>query len=128
MNVVLDTCTFLWIALEPTRLSVEARRIFADPANHFLLSVISAWEIALKYGLGQLALQQPPPLFVPTQRSRHGIALLPLSEQAALYVPSLPRLHKDPFDRLLVSQAIVDNLLILTPDPLIQRYPVQTRW
>jgi PIN domain nuclease of toxin-antitoxin system len=90
--------------------------------------VISAWEIALKYGLGQLTLQQPPHLFVPAQRGRHGIALLPLSEQAALYVPNLPHHHKDPFDRLLVCQAVVDNLLILTPDPLIQRYPVQSRW
>jgi len=128
MNVLLDTCTFLWITLEPARLSAQAKRIFAEPANRFSLSVISAWEIALKYGMGQLSLLQPPHLFVPTQRSRLGIALLPLSEQAALYVPNLPRHHKDPFDRLLICQAIMDQLVILTPDPLIQQYPIQTRW
>jgi PIN domain nuclease of toxin-antitoxin system len=129
VNVLLDTCTFLWIVLEPARLSADAMRLFTDPANHCSLSVVSAWEIAVKYALGRLPLQQPPHVFVPAQRVQHGIDLLTLSEEAALQVANLPRLHKDPFDRMLISQALVHGLVILTPDADIRQYPtVQTMW
>jgi PIN domain nuclease of toxin-antitoxin system len=128
MNVLLDTATFLWFIASSKRLSAEAIRILADPGNHFLLSVVSAWEIAAKYALGRLAMRQPPHLLVPAERARHGIDLLPLSEEAALHVANLPHVHRDPFDRMLICQAIVQNLVILSPDPLFLQYPVQTRW
>ncbi len=128
MNLLLDTCTFLWIIGDPTQLSARAWQLFTDPSNRSHLSVVSAWEIALKYSLRRLILQQPPDSLVPQQRVAHRIALLSLTEAAALYLPYLPRIHKDPFDRMLVCQAIVDNLVILTPDPAIRQYPVQTVW
>lgn len=128
MNLLLDTCTFLWITLDPTQLSTAASQAFIDPRNTCYLSPVSAWEVAVKYSQGRLSLQQPPQQFVPSQRALHRIDFLPLEEAAALYVPSLPSLHKDPFDRMLVCQAIVQNLVILTPDPYIRQYPVQTLW
>ena len=127
MNLLLDTCTFLWHVLEPVRLSAAVRHL-ADPANAFFLSTVSEWEIGVLYSLGRLALVQPPERFVPDQRTLLGIAVLPLEEARQLHVPNLPRLHKDPFDRMLVCQAVVHDLTILTPDPLIQAYPVRTVW
>ncbi len=128
MRILLDTCTFLWIALQATRLSARAAQLILDPANQLFLSSVSAWEIAVQHSLGRLILPQSPSLFVPSQRTVHQIDPLPLSEEAALYVPNLPRVHRDPFDRMLVCQAIQEKLVILTPDPMIQQYPVQTAW
>ncbi len=93
------------------------------------LSVISAWEIAVKYNLGRLPLPQPPEVFVPFERQRHGVASIVLMEVDALIDPPLPFLHRDPFDRMLISQAIARDLVILTPDPQIRRYPqVRSEW
>lgn len=129
MNLLLDTCTFLWVVLEPARLSAHVTRLVADPGNTVFLSTVSAWEIAVVYALGRVTLQQPAEIFVPTQRQNHGIDLLPLSEAAALYVPNMPPIHRDPFDRMLICQAIVHDLVLLTPDPLIRQYPqVRTEW
>ncbi len=128
MNLLLDTCTFLWIVLDPARLSATASQAYTDPANTCWLSVVSAWEIAVKYGLGQIVLQMPPDQFVPQQRTRHGIGALSLEEAEALHVPLLPQIHKDPFDRMLVCQALVHSMTIVTPDPLIRLYPVPTLW
>ena len=128
MNLLLDTCTFLWIALDPSQLSPQARLLFQASANRVFLSSVSAWEIAVKYGLGKLPLQQPPELFVPQQRVAHQIAELRLREDEALRVTHLPALHKDPFDRMLICQALANGLTILTPDPLIRQYAVPTLW
>jgi PIN domain nuclease of toxin-antitoxin system len=129
VNLLLDACTFLWIVLEPARLSPGAAQLATDPANTLYLSSVSAWEIAVVYTLGRITLQQPPEVFVPAQRRNHGIDLLPLSEAAALHVPNLPPIHRDPFDRMLICQAIVHDLTLLTPDPLVRQYPhVRTAW
>ena len=82
------------------------------------LSSVSAWEIAVKYGLGHLHLRETPDRFVPGAREAHGIDPLPLDEESVLQVLRLPVLHRDPFDRMLVCQAIVHGLAIVTPDPL----------
>lgn len=129
MNLLLDSCTFLWLIAHPARLSTNAVQLFTDPANISYLSVVSVWEIAVQYSLGRITFQQPPQVFVPTQRRNHGVELLPLSEEATLYVPNLPRLHRDPFDRMLICQAIVQDFVILTPDQQIRQYPVvRTDW
>jgi PIN domain nuclease of toxin-antitoxin system len=128
MNLLLDTCTFLWIALDPSQLSPQALQFFQDPANQVFLSAVSAWEIAVKYGLGRLSLQQPPELFVPQQRAAHRIAELVVREDEALRVARLAALHKDPFDRMLICQALANGLTILTPDPLIRQYAIATAW
>lgn len=82
----------------------------------------------MKYGLGRLPLPQPPDQYIPAQRELHGIESLPLDEEATFYLSKLPEYHKDPFDRMLVCQAIVHGLTILTPDNLIQHYPARTIW
>lgn len=128
MRLLLDTCTFLWIAGGDQALSPTARRLFAAPENEVFLSAVSAWEIAVKHQLGRLALADRPDRFVAAQREAHAIEPLPLDEESALQMARLPALHRDPFDRLLVCQAIVHGLTLLTPDPLIAQYPARTIW
>ncbi len=128
MRLLLDTCTFLWIIGGAKELSSRAREAFADPANEALLSAACAWEIAVKHRLGKLPLPEPPDVFVPAQRAAHGIEPLAIDEEAALHVAKLPDLHRDPFDRLLVAQALVGGLVVLTPDDSIREYPVRTLW
>jgi PIN domain nuclease of toxin-antitoxin system len=128
VRILLDTCTFLWIAGGAPELSSRAREAFVDPANDVLLSAVSAWEIAIKHRLGRLPLPESPEVFVPQQRANHGIERLDLDEEAALHVAKLPDLHRDPFDRMLVAQALAGGLVLLTPDEAIRRYPVRTIW
>ena len=128
MRILLDTCTFLWILTDAPQLSPHAREIFTDSSNEVYLSSVSTWEIAIKNALGRLPLPGQPHRFIPAERKRHGIDALPLDEESTLYVPRLPSFHQDPFDRMLVCQAIVQNLTVLTPDDLISQYPVRTAW
>lgn len=128
MRLLLDTCTFLWIAAGSAQLSKRASRLFADPSNEVFLSVVSTWEIAVKHSLGRLPLPAPLLEFIPAQREAHGISTLPLSEEEALYLPRIPKLHRDPFDHMLICQAIVHGFAVLTPDPLISQYPIRTVW
>lgn len=128
MRLLLDTCTFLWAAIEPERLSPTATKAIREPDNEVLLSAVSAWEIGVKYALGRLRLDEPPARFVPRYREAQQIEALPLTEEAALHVHLLPALHQDPFDRMLVCQAMVDGLVLVTPDPAIHDYPVRTLW
>jgi PIN domain nuclease of toxin-antitoxin system len=128
VKLLLDTSTFLWMAVDPPRLSRVARRALTDADNEVYLSTASAWEIAVKYALGKLALAEEPATFVPRMRQVHRVAELPISEAAALGSAKLPRLHGDPFDRMLVCQAIAEGMSIVTDDRWIQRYPVRITW
>jgi len=128
MKVLLDTCTFLWIVADDASLSRRARDLFRAPEHEVYLSAASAWEIATKYGLGRLPLPEPAERFVPDMREHHGIASLPIDEESVLQTTRLPPLHRDPFDRLLVCQAIVHGMTLLTPDPLITQYPARVVW
>lgn len=128
MRLLLDTCTFLWVVTGADEISSPARAAFSDPGNEVYLSAVSAWEIAVKHVLGRLPLPTPPGRFVPTERERHGIEPLGLQETHALTVAKLPPLHRDPFDRMLVCQAIGEGLTIMTPDELVRAYPVPTLW
>jgi PIN domain nuclease of toxin-antitoxin system len=128
LKLLLDTCTFLWIAGDAPELSDAAREHFQDPDNEAFLSAVSAWEIVIKHSLGRLPLPDRPERFIPEARAKHGIAVLPLEEASALHLTRLPGLHRDPFDRMLVCQGIVHGLVVLTPDPLITQYPVPTVW
>jgi PIN domain nuclease of toxin-antitoxin system len=100
----------------------------ADRDNELYLSVVSAWEIAVKQLAGRLPLPEPAALYVPRRREANGIASLDLSEEAVLQLPKLPPLHTDPFDRMLICQAIAHGLAILTPEEWIGRYPVRVLW
>lgn len=128
MNCLLDTCAFLWLVRGDQSLSPRARELVVNPRNRVFLSAISAWEIGVKHGLGRLQLPIEPIVFVPRERERHRIELLSLDENASLCATTLPLHHKDPFDRLLVGQALAGGLTLLTPDPLIRLYNVPTDW
>jgi PIN domain nuclease of toxin-antitoxin system len=128
MKLLLDTCTFLWLNGDFENLSIPARRLCADTENELYLSVLSAWEIALKQGARRLTLPEPADQYVPSRRRANGIASLKLTEEAVLQVRKLPPVHNDPFDRMLICQAIVHGMTILTPDRQIVRYPVPVIW
>jgi PIN domain nuclease of toxin-antitoxin system len=128
MRLLLDTCTFLWLGLDSDKLSKAAAAAFLDPQNESFLSSASAWEIANKYSLGRLPLPRKPEYFITEGREKSGISSLPLDEEAALLTSRLPRLHGDPFDRMLVAQAMVHDLIIVTCDEAIERYGVRTLW
>ena len=128
MNYLLDTCTFLWLTLNDPNLSHRARQEIVDPGNTIYLSVASAWEMCVKYDLGKLPLPLPPEQFVPTRRMTYRLSTLGLEETDVFHLRLLPTHHKDPFDRMLICQALAQNLTILTPDPLIQQYPVRVLW
>lgn len=130
MKLILDTCTFLWVASAEHRLSRLARELIADPDNQVLVSAASAWEIGVKHALGRLPLPQDlsPAAFIPEARTRHGLDPLPIDEADTFELARLPPLHQDPFDRMLICQAIARQAVIVTPDPLIGQYPVGVRW
>jgi PIN domain nuclease of toxin-antitoxin system len=128
VRLLLDTCTFLWVVSGDPHLSKRARALVVDPANEVYLSVVSAWEIVVKHGLGRLPLPADPETLVPRERERHHIESLPLDEVAALNVRRLPPLHRDPFDRMLVSQAISGGHVIVTPDRAVAQYPARVVW
>jgi PIN domain nuclease of toxin-antitoxin system len=128
MRILLDTCTFLWLAEGDPDLSTHAREAIVDPSNEVFLSPISVWEIVIKQALGRLVLKVPADRYVPEQRELHRIDTLPVTEHAALQLGRLPLHHRDLFDRLLMAQAVADACTIATPDPLIRRYPVSTIW
>ena len=128
MRVLLDTHAFLWWVADSPKLSADARELIANEKNEPILSVVSAWEIAIKAGVGKLELSDSPEKFVIEQISRNVLEVLPIYLRHALGVPSLPDYHRDPFDRLLIAQATAENVAILTADPLITKYPIQTVW
>ncbi|MCP4622221.1 MAG: type II toxin-antitoxin system VapC family toxin [bacterium] len=128
MRILLDTCTFLWIITNDPKLSLSARETFVNPDNRVFLSAVSSWEIVVKYNLGRLPLPEPPEKFIPGRRKQHEIESLPLDEETTLHLAKLPDYHKDPFDRMIVCQALIHGLIILTPDEAVQKYPVRTIW
>lgn len=128
MKLLLDTCTFLWAIEGGGALSDAARDVLVQPEHDVYLSSVSAWEIAVKHALGKLPLPEAPERYVPAQRIARGIEALALDEEAALQLARIPLLHRDPFDRMLVCQALVHGLTLVTPDPEIARYPVRILW
>ena len=121
MKLLLDTHLLLWAAGEPERLSRSARREIDDPANEVFFSAASLWEVAIKSGLGRDDFQVEPRVL---RRALidNGYTEIPITSEHAVTVGSLPSLHKDPFDRLLLSQAIVEGVTLLTTDPQLARY------
>jgi PIN domain nuclease of toxin-antitoxin system len=125
MRLLLDTHVFLWLLAEPERLGRHLRTI-EDPRNDLLLSAASSWEIAIKVGLGRLALPDDPKRYVPDRMRAIGAQPLAVEHAHALAVAALPPLHRDPFDRILVAQARHLRLRIVTADAEIARYEVRT--
>ena len=123
MRLLLDTHIFLWFISGDERLEPQTRHSIRDPANAVFLSVVSLWETIIKYQLGKLPLPQSPELYIPFERDRHRIASLAVDEASVVCVAALPNLHRDPFDRLLIGQALQHNLLLVTVDTAIRAYP-----
>jgi len=128
VKFLLDTVTFLMAIEDERRISPAVRELIADPEEDAFLSAVSAWEIGIKHALGKLVLPMPPDRLVPMARERMGVEELPLREDSALRVSRLPVIHRDPFDRVLVAQAISLGMTIITPDEAIRQYPVPTIW
>ncbi len=128
MSFLLDTCTFLWYISADARLPPGLRDSIRSPDRDVWFSVVSFWEILVKHELGKLPLPESPATYIPKQRERHGFHSLPLDEAMVGLLAKLPALHRDPFDRMLVCQAIEHGLAILTPDSVIHAYPVKTLW
>ena len=124
MNLLLDTHVFLWLQTAPERLGSRLSLV-EDARTGLLVSAASSWEIAIKYGLGRLPLPEPPERYVPSRLRAVGAEPLPIEHAHALAVSSLPPLHRDPFDRLLVAQARHLGIPIMTADPQIAQYPVE---
>ena len=124
MRLLLDTHIFLWYISGDGRLPTAMRDAIRDPGNEAYLSVVSVWEAIIKHQLGRLPLPQPPETYLPEQRRRHLIASLNVDEESVTHLAGLPPLHRDPFDRLLICQAMRHGLTIATVDTAIQSYPV----
>lgn len=125
MRVLLDTHCWLWMLVEPERFAPATVELLENEETVLYLSAASSWEIAIKYALGKLRLPDPPPEFVPDRMLASGVTGLPIQHRHALAVATLPLIHRDPFDRLLVAQAIVEDLPILTADAGLARYDVE---
>ena len=128
MRVLLDTHAFLWWLIAPTQLSSRAYELILDKNNQLVFSVVSGWEIAIKVKLGKLHLPDAPQRLIPKQLLIDNIETLPVQLSHVLNTLSLPDHHRDPFDRLLVAQAQLEKLPILTADPLLSRYAITTIW
>ena len=128
MKLLLDTCTFLWLAADAPELTPVARTSCRNPENDVYLSALSAWEIAIKYRLGRLPLPEPPASYVVGRRRWLQLEPLAFDEACAAHDALLPSHHSDPFDRGLISQAVLNNMTIVTPDAEIARYPVTILW
>ena len=128
MKAMLDTHCFLWAIANDPRLSRTARRIIKDPNSDLYLSAASAWEIAIKTRLGRLRFSEDVQRFIPAQMARNRITELPVLIRHSLAVADLPLHHRDPFDRLLVAQARIEDLTLLSADPAMRLYDVRVVW
>jgi PIN domain nuclease of toxin-antitoxin system len=124
MKILLDTHIFLWFISGDSRLSTDVRDIIRDLDNEIYLSVVSVWESIVKYQLGKLPLPEPPETYLPKQRELHQIASLTLDESSIAQLAKLPPLHRDPFDRMLICQALQYDLTIATVDAAVRAYSV----
>ncbi len=127
-RVLLDTQAFLLWVSGSDRLTPRAAEAIADPEVHVLVSVVTAWEIAIKSAAGKLELEAPAEAYVPDRIRLHGFEPLPIDMAHALTAGALPRHHGDPFDRMLVAQGQVEDVPIITGDPLLGLYDIETIW
>jgi PIN domain nuclease of toxin-antitoxin system len=128
MKLLLDTHTFLWLVEGSPRLGPAAQAALADPLNELYLSVASVWELAIKTGNKKLALSDPLDVFLAKWAVAYRLALLPIQTPHALALLGLPDHHRDPFDRILIAQAIVESMTLVSADAKLAPYSVQLIW
>ncbi|MFN0077440.1 MAG: type II toxin-antitoxin system VapC family toxin [Prosthecobacter sp.] len=128
MNVLLDTCTFIWLAMPQGKLSAAATQIINDPANRLYLSDVSVWEVCLKHSVGKLDLPDTPRTWVPQQMKFFQVESLHLDQDSIYRSGELPKVHPDPFDRLLAAQAIESGMTVLSPDTPLSSLGASRIW
>ena len=128
MNLVLDTQALLWHYLDDPQLSAVARAAIADSANRILVSPASHWEVAIKLSTGKYTLHVPFAVFVQEAIFDNGFAILPIEPSHTAELVALPYHHRDPFDRLIIAQAIVEKLQVISADPAFDLYPIKRVW
>ena len=128
MRVLLDTHTFLWFLLEDPQLSSTAGDVIIDPTNDIEVSPATYWEIAIKISLGKYALPEPYDIFIEREIATNDFHILPIEPKHTAVLTTLPLHHRDPFDRLLIAQAMVEAIPILSVDPAFDAYPVTRLW
>ncbi len=128
MKLLMDTHAFIWWDSDPAKLSPQVLTLCQDRQNILLLSVASVWEMQIKLHLGKLRLALPLREIVESQRQINNIEILPIMLAHVLALENLPFHHRDPFDRLLVAQAIVEEAVLVTADPNIAKYEAQVLW
>lgn len=128
MKALLDTHAFVWWVSDDSRLSDGAREFISDGENELLFSAASGWEIAIKAGLGKIEFSEDLEKFLTDQLHRNAIEVLPVSLAHATGVHDLPHYHRDPFDRLLAAQCVVEKLPLLSRDPAFGSYPLEVIW
>ena len=128
MKVLLDTCAFLWLVTDDPHASELAKGIFLNNDNELFLSAVTGFEIAVKYSLGKLHLTEPPKEFIANRIQANALTELPVSMIHALALQNMPLHHKDPFDRLLVAQAMVNQIPLLSADQQLSAYEIERLW
>lgn len=128
MRALLDTHAFLWWAADDARLSFTAREVIQNPDNVLFFSVVSPWEIIIKYTIHKLPLPEPPQTYIPSRVAYYNLEKLSLEMPHVLELANLPRHHNDPFDRILIAQSQAENLPIITVDEKFALYPVTIIW
>lgn len=128
MRLLLDTHTFIWWDIAPTQLSSHVLALCQDPKNQLLLSVVSVWEMEIKWQLGKLRLHKPLADIIADQQRTNGVEILSMVLSHALALEMLPLHHKDPFDRLLIAQATVEDVSLVSRDSVFSAYPIVVVW
>ncbi|BAY62943.1 PilT domain-containing protein [Calothrix brevissima NIES-22] len=126
MRQILDTHTFIWFVMGNPRISENLRSQIENNDN--LLSLVSVWEMAIKHSIGKLNFNMSFPEFIEQQIINNGIEVIPIAREEIIVVSQLPLHHRDPFDRLLIAQSIVENIPILSADTIFDAYPIQRLW
>ncbi len=124
----MDTHAFLWFVSDDNRLSSKAKSIIKDSNNEIYFSAASAWEISIKSKLGRMKLGEDLGSFIIEQLAANSFGPLAITISHALYTEKLPQIHKDPFDRMMISQSKVENMVLITGDKKIREYKVSTAW
>jgi PIN domain nuclease of toxin-antitoxin system len=125
MRALLDTHAFLWYITDDPRLSAACAEAIQSDANEIFLSVVSVWEALIKHQLGKLPLPAPADEYLRLRREQHGVASLPFDESSLAHLLGLPQHHRDPFDRMLICQALQHGLQVITSDGLLAKYPIE---
>ena len=128
MKLLLDTHSFLWFISGHSELSHDARQLIENPANQRFMSLASIWEMAIKVSIGKLTLAQPFGILIPQQMEINGIELLEIKMEHLAKIVDLPLHHRDPFDRLIIAQAMIEDISIVGTDSTFDAYPITRLW